>query len=91
MQKIEIKDLNLYYESFQALKGVTLSIEANIITAFIGPSGCGKSTLLKTINRMNDLIEVSFCLTEKTSTVAWTLPYLENASAWCFRSQILFL
>lgn len=57
MQKIEIKDLNLYYESFQALKGVTLSIEANIITAFIGPSGCGKSTLLKTINRMNDLIE----------------------------------
>lgn len=57
MQKIDIKDLNLYYESFKALKGVTLSIEANKITALIGPSGCGKSTLLKTINRMNDLIE----------------------------------
>jgi phosphate transport system ATP-binding protein len=39
------------------LKDVTLSIEANEITAFIGPSGCGKSTLLKTINRMNDLVE----------------------------------
>lgn len=57
MGKIDIKDLNLYYDSFQALKSVTLSIEANEITAFIGPSGCGKSTLLKTINRMNDLIE----------------------------------
>lgn len=57
MGKIEIKDLDLYYESFQALKSVTLSIEANKITAFIGPSGCGKSTLLKTLNRMNDLVE----------------------------------
>ncbi len=57
MGKIDIKDLNLFYDSFQALKDVTLSIEANEITAFIGPSGCGKSTLLKTINRMNDLVE----------------------------------
>jgi phosphate transport system ATP-binding protein len=57
MGKIDIKDLNLFYDTFQALKDVTLSIEANEITAFIGPSGCGKSTLLKTINRMNDLVE----------------------------------
>jgi len=57
MAKIEIKNLNLFYGSFQALKNITLSIEANEITAFIGPSGCGKSTLLKTINRMNDLVE----------------------------------
>ena len=57
MKKIEVKDLNLYYGSFQALKDVTLSIESGNITAFIGPSGCGKSTLLKTMNRMNDLIE----------------------------------
>ena len=57
MGKIDIKDLNLFYDSFQALKDVMLSIEANEITAFIGPSGCGKSTLLKTINRMNDLVE----------------------------------
>jgi len=57
MEKIDVKDLNLYYDSFQALKDVTMSIKANEITAFIGPSGCGKSTLLKTLNRMNDLVE----------------------------------
>ena len=57
MGKIDIKNLDLYYESFHALKGVTFSIAPNEITAFIGPSGCGKSTLLKSINRMNDLIE----------------------------------
>ena len=57
MKKIDIKNLNLFYGSFQALKDINLSIKANEITAFIGPSGCGKSTLLKTINRMNDLIE----------------------------------
>lgn len=56
MSKIEIANLNLYYDDFQALKDVNLNIEANRITAFIGPSGCGKSTLLKTLNRMNDLV-----------------------------------
>lgn len=56
MSKIEITDLNLYYDDLHALKSVNLSIEANRITAFIGPSGCGKSTLLKTLNRMNDLV-----------------------------------
>ena len=57
MSKIEIKDVNLFYNDFQALKGINLDIEANEITAFIGPSGCGKSTLLKSLNRMNDLVE----------------------------------
>jgi len=57
MSKIKVKDLDLYYDEFQALKSVNLDIEANKITAFIGPSGCGKSTLLKCINRMNDLVE----------------------------------
>ena len=57
MGKISIKNLDLYYEDFKALKDVNLEIEANKITAFIGPSGCGKSTLLKSINRMNDLVE----------------------------------
>ena len=56
MSKIDIRDLNLFYDDMQALKNVNLSIEANRITAFIGPSGCGKSTLLKTLNRMNDLV-----------------------------------
>ena len=55
--KFEIKDLNLYYGSFQALNKVSLPVEEREITALIGPSGCGKSTLLKTLNRMNDLVE----------------------------------
>ncbi len=54
--KMAIKDLNLYYGAFHALKGINLDIEEKQITAFIGPSGCGKSTLLKTLNRMNDLV-----------------------------------
>ena len=57
MSKLSIKNLDLYYGDFKALKNVNLEIEANKITAFIGPSGCGKSTLLKSINRMNDLVE----------------------------------
>ncbi|NLM74822.1 MAG: phosphate ABC transporter ATP-binding protein [Clostridiaceae bacterium] len=57
MVKIRIKNLDLYYGDFQALKNINLDIKANEITAFIGPSGCGKSTLLKSLNRMNDLVE----------------------------------
>ena len=57
MNKFEVSTLNLYYGSFQALKGVNMDIPEREITAFIGPSGCGKSTFLKTLNRMNDLIE----------------------------------
>ena len=53
----EIRNLNLHYGSFRALKNVNLDIPEKQITAFIGPSGCGKSTLLKTLNRMNDLVE----------------------------------
>ncbi len=55
--KIEIRDMNLYYGDFHALHGIDLDIKANEITAFIGPSGCGKSTLLRSLNRMNDLVE----------------------------------
>ncbi|MFD2117937.1 phosphate ABC transporter ATP-binding protein PstB [Paenibacillus yanchengensis] len=53
---IDIKNLNLFYGTFQALKNVTFTIPEKAITAFIGPSGCGKSTLLRTLNRMNDMI-----------------------------------
>lgn len=57
MDKIKVENLNLYYGDFHTLKNINMSIEENLITAFIGPSGCGKSTFLKTLNRMNDLIE----------------------------------
>ena len=55
--KISIKNLDLFYGSFQALHSINMDIYENEITAFIGPSGCGKSTLLKNLNRMNDLVE----------------------------------
>lgn len=57
MEKLTIKNLDLYYAEFQALKQINLKIREKEITAFIGPSGCGKSTLLKSLNRMNDLVE----------------------------------
>ena len=57
MNKFEVRDLNLYYGQFHALKGVSMDIPEKEVTAFIGPSGCGKSTFLKTLNRMNDLVE----------------------------------
>ena len=57
MDKYTIKDLELFYGDFKALKNINLNIQEKEITAFIGPSGCGKSTLLKTLNRMNDLVE----------------------------------
>ncbi|MCL6602795.1 MAG: phosphate ABC transporter ATP-binding protein PstB [Paenibacillus sp.] len=53
---IDIEKLDLYYESFHALKSVDLRVPEKAVTAFIGPSGCGKSTLLRTLNRMNDMI-----------------------------------
>jgi len=56
-KKIEVKNLNLWYGDFQALKEINVCIEEKKITAIIGPSGCGKSTLLRVFNRMNDLIE----------------------------------
>ncbi len=57
VNKIETKNLNLYYGPNHALKDISMQIPEKSITAFIGPSGCGKSTFLKTINRMNDLVE----------------------------------
>lgn len=57
MDKFTIKDLDLFYGDFQALKKISMNIPEREITAFIGPSGCGKSTLLKSLNRMNDLVE----------------------------------
>jgi phosphate transport system ATP-binding protein len=56
IDKIEIKNLDLFYGQFQALKSITMTMKPKLITALIGPSGCGKSTLLRCLNRMNDLI-----------------------------------
>ena len=57
MAIIEVRDLDFHYGKFQALRGISLDISKNRITALIGPSGCGKTTFLRALNRMTDLIE----------------------------------
>lgn len=52
----QVKDLNFFYGSFQALTDINIIIKTRSITALIGPSGCGKSTFLRCLNRMNDTI-----------------------------------
>jgi phosphate transport system ATP-binding protein len=54
---VQVKNLNAYYGSNQALKEITMDIKKNEVTAIIGPSGCGKSTLIRCFNRMNDFID----------------------------------
>lgn len=55
--KLLASNVDVYYDDFQALKGIKMGIKANTVTALIGPSGCGKSTFLRLFNRMNDYIE----------------------------------
>lgn len=53
---LQLRDVDIYYGNYKAVRGVNLDIAKNQITAFIGPSGCGKSTILRCLNRLNDLI-----------------------------------
>lgn len=55
--KFDIREMNFFYGTFQALNDVNMAMQQNEVTALIGPSGCGKSTFLRTLNRMNDLID----------------------------------
>ncbi|MGP4110140.1 phosphate ABC transporter ATP-binding protein PstB [Streptomyces sp. 4N509B] len=55
-KRIEVKGLDIYYDKFLAVQGVSMTIEPRAVTALIGPSGCGKSTFLRTLNRMHELV-----------------------------------
>jgi phosphate transport system ATP-binding protein len=55
-KRIDLKDVDVYYGSFKAVEGVTMTVEPRSVTALIGPSGCGKSTVLRTLNRMHEVI-----------------------------------
>jgi len=66
-ERIEIKNVNVYYGENQAIKNVSMNIKEKKVTAFIGPSGCGKTTLLRCLNRMND--EIVGCKT--TGSIMW--------------------
>jgi phosphate transport system ATP-binding protein len=53
---MKLSDVSVFYGNYEAVRGATMPIGQNQITAMIGPSGCGKSTILRALNRMNDLI-----------------------------------
>lgn len=53
---LNVADMSVFYDEFQAVKNVSMTFDKHGITALIGPSGCGKSTFLKSLNRMNDLV-----------------------------------
>ncbi len=55
--RIEVEDLNVYFDESHILKDININIKKNMVTSLIGPSGCGKSTFIRTLNRMNDLID----------------------------------
>ena len=55
-KRIDVKNLDIYYGDFHAVKDVTMTIQPKAVTAFIGPSGCGKSTFIRTLNRMHEVI-----------------------------------
>ncbi|HSP40622.1 MAG TPA: phosphate ABC transporter ATP-binding protein PstB [Gillisia sp.] len=55
--KLTANGVRVFYDDFEAIKGIDMNIKANKVTAFIGPSGCGKSTFLRMFNRMNDYID----------------------------------
>jgi phosphate transport system ATP-binding protein len=52
----DCEDVEVYYGTFRAVRGVSLRIHEHQITAFIGPSGCGKTTMLRALNRMHDVL-----------------------------------
>ena len=55
-KRIDVKNLDIFYGDFMAVKDVTVTIEPRSVTALIGPSGCGKSTFLRSLNRMHEVI-----------------------------------
>ncbi len=59
-KSIEVRDLDIYYGSFHAVSGVSVTLRPNKVTALIGSSGCGKSTFLRSLNRMHELVRGAY-------------------------------
>ena len=55
--KINIKELNVWFSERHILKDLSFIIKSNSVTAIMGPSGCGKTTFIRALNRMNEIIE----------------------------------
>ncbi|VTS35327.1 phosphate import ATP-binding protein 3 [Streptococcus porcinus] len=86
MGTFSVKNLDLYYGDFKALKNVSIELPQGGITALIGPSGCGKSTFLKTLNRMNDL--VAGCRIEGQVTLDGKNIYDKNMNLNTLRKRV---
>ena len=63
-KRLDMKDVNIYYGKFHAVKDISLSVAPRSVMAFIGPSGCGKSTVLRTLNRMHEVTPGAYCTGE---------------------------
>ncbi len=85
-QTIRVKNANLHYGDFQALKNISIEIPEKRVTAFIGPSGCGKSTFLKCFNRMNDL--VTGCKIEGEFRIGETDIYAKDTDVNALRKNV---
>ncbi|EUA51654.1 phosphate import ATP-binding protein pstB [Mycobacterium xenopi 3993] len=91
---MDLKEVNIYYGSFQAVADVSLSILPRSVTAFIGPSGCGKTTVLRTLNRMHEVIpgarvEGTVLLDDDDIYAPVSIPWVCAAlSAWCSSARI---
>lgn len=83
---ISARNVDIFYDTTQALFGVDLDILPNKVTALIGPSGCGKSTFLRAINRMNDLI--SICRMTGTLSIAGQDVYDSSVDVVALRAQV---
>ncbi|MCD8295648.1 MAG: phosphate ABC transporter ATP-binding protein PstB [Clostridia bacterium] len=83
---VSIKEMNLFYGNFHALKNIYMDFPVKKLTAMIGPSGCGKSTLIKSINRMNDLVEG--CKITGEIKVGDTDIYAKNANLTMLRKNV---
>ena len=85
--KMEVKDLNLFYGDFQALKHVSISMPEKEITAFIGPSGCGKSTVLRMLAGLEEITSGKLLLDGK---VINNRPPVERDIAIVFQDYALY-
>jgi len=93
--KLAVEDLDVHYGDDHALKGVSIDIPEESVTALIGPSGCGKSTFLRCLNRMNDRIRAANVdgMVGSTARISIRTASISSSfgsgSGWCFRVPTL--
>lgn len=84
--KIDIKQLNIWFGEKHVIRGVDLKIKSGAVTAIMGPSGCGKSTMLRAINRMNDVIKS--CKVTGDVFISGKNAYEDNTNVYDLRRQV---